>query len=208
MTAWLFDLDGVLVDSVDAYRSAWRRWAEDRGISESAVWSNAHGKRPEDIIRRVAPESDICAALQAFDETLAESAAECKAIPDAAECLAVLEPHRWAIVTSGRRAHVLACLQHCSLPVPFVLICGDEISRGKPDPECFLRAASRLHVESGACAVVEDAPVGIEAAHAAGMRAIAITTTHSARELAAADEIYTSLRDLTPRLVGHLGARA
>ncbi len=202
MGAWLFDLDGVLVNSVAAYSSAWRRWAKERGISESAIWVDAHGKRPEDIIGRVTSGSDLESGLRAFDEALAAAAAACKPMPDAVECLATLDPGSWAIVTSGRRGHVRACLQHCGLPVPRVLVCGDEVSRGKPDPECYLAAAAGLAVEPAACAVVEDAPVGIDAAHAAGMRAIAITNTHSASELLAADEIYSSLRDLTASLHG------
>jgi sugar-phosphatase len=82
-----------------------------------------------------------------------------------------------------------------------VLVCGDEISRGKPDPECFLQAAERLRAEPASCTVIEDAPAGIQAAQAAGMSTIAITTTHDASELAAADETFASLRDAAPRLL-------
>jgi len=201
MLVWLFDLDGVLVDSGPAYRAAWGRWAEDHGIDEAAIWSDAHGKRPEDIIRRVAPDLNVGDALTAFDKALTATADGSKAMPGAVECLAALTPRSWAIVTSGRGLHVRACLKQCGLPMPAVLVCGDEISRGKPDPECFLQAAERLHAEPAFCTVIEDAPAGIQAAQAAGMSTIAITTTHDASDLAGADETFASLRDAAPRLL-------
>lgn len=99
---WLFDLDGVLVDSGRAYRAAWARWAEEHGIDEAAIWADAHGKRPEDIIRRVAPALSVGDTLIAFDKALADAADGCKAMPGAMECLHALTPRSWAIVTSGR----------------------------------------------------------------------------------------------------------
>jgi hypothetical protein len=137
MCAWLFDLDGVLVNSTPAYRAAWARWAQEHGVAEAAVWSDAHGKRPEDIIRRVSPDLNVSDALIAFDRALAAEADGCKAMPGAGRCPDALVSGSWAIVTSGRRAHVRACLAHCDLPTPAVLVCGDDISRGKPARECF-----------------------------------------------------------------------
>jgi sugar-phosphatase len=158
----LFDLDGVLVESGPAYRSAWASWAALHGIEETQIWADAHGRRPEEIIRRVAPDLDFTEALVAFDSVLAaETAAGRKAMPGAADCLAALPWSRWAIVTSGRSDHVGACLTQCGFPAPPALVCGDEVSRGKPDPECFLLAADRLKGRPGACIVVEDAPAGI-----------------------------------------------
>lgn len=205
MVAWLFDLDGVLVDSGPAYRGAWARWAEDHGIDEAAIWSDAHGKRPEDIIRRVAPDLSVGDAVTAFDTALAARARWVRSDAGAVECLAALAPRSWAIVTSGRGLHVRACLKQCGLPAPFVLVCGDDISRGKPDPECFLKAAGRLGAEPASCTVIEDAPAGIKAAQAAGMSTIAIATTHDASELAGADETFASLRDAAPRLLTRAG---
>ena len=199
--ALLFDLDGVLVDSVPAYRIAWAHWAADHGVDEAVVWSDAHGRRPEDIIRRVAPDLQLDDALPAFDKAFAAASGACKAMPGAVECLSALLPRSWAIVTSGRSSHVRACLQRCGLPAPTALVCGDEISRGKPDPECFVLGAQRLLVEPRSCTVIEDAPAGIEAARAAGMSVIAVTTTHDASELAGADEILGSLHAATPCLL-------
>lgn len=107
---------------------------------------------------------------------------------------------RWAIVTSGRRDHVLAGLARSGLPIPSVLVCGEDVTHGKPAPDCFLAAARRLGVRPASCTVVEDAPVGIMAAKAAGMEVVAIATTHQTSELAAADRVYASLQEAAPYL--------
>ena len=77
------------------------------------------------------------------------------------------------------------------------MICADEITRGKPDPEGYLTAASRLGYSSVDCLVIEDAPAGIESARAAGMRVIAITTTYARESLMGADAVVERLTDLT-----------
>src|SRR5256885_266968 len=77
-----------------------------------------------------------------------------------------------------------------------LVICADEISQGKPHPEGYLTAAARLAVSPGDCIVVEDTPPGIEAAHNAQMRAIAVSTTYSREHLADADLIVARLTDL------------
>jgi sugar-phosphatase len=172
----LFDLDGVLLDSVPAYRRAWARWASEYGVQEAAIWSDAHGRRPRDIIERVAPTLQIERALVAFDRALEAERDGCTAMPGATECLRSLNSP-WAIVTSGRRRHVEASLRAVGLPSPPVLVCGDDVSRGKPHPDGFLAAPRALHTEPPACVVIEDAPAGITAARSAGMLPVALTTT-------------------------------
>ena len=73
------------------------------------------------------------------------------------------------------------------------MVCADEVSRGTPDPEGYLTAARRRGVDPGGCLVIEDAPAGLGAARAGGMRSIGITTTHSEDELQGADAITSSL---------------
>ena len=198
----LFDLDGVLVDSTSVYRAAWARWAAIHGVPEERIWADAHGRRPEDIVRRVAPALDLVAALDEFDIALDDHLeAGCAVMPGARECLAQLSACRWAIVTSGRRRHVNALLAGCGLPTSSVLVCGEDTTRGKPDPNCFLLAMQRLAASPAACTVVEDAPAGIQAAKAAGIFVIGVATTHDMDELAMADQAYPSLAEATPLLV-------
>jgi sugar-phosphatase len=80
------------------------------------------------------------------------------------------------------------------------MVCGDEVAHGKPDPEGYLAAAAKLGIAPAGCVIVEDAPSGVEAAHNAGMRVIAVTTTHPAKELSAADAVTDTLSALTVRI--------
>jgi sugar-phosphatase len=80
--------------------------------------------------------------------------------------------------------------------VPSVLITADDVKRGKPNPEVYLLAAARLDVRPEKCVVIEDAPAGISAAHAAGMRVIAVASTHSQAELGEADVRAERLADI------------
>jgi len=109
----------------------------------------------------------------------------------------MLPPDRWAIVTSGIRAIAEFRIRHTGLPMPSVMICAEDLSRGKPDPEGYLTAALRLGRASKDCIVIEDAPAGIEAAHNAGMRVIAIAATYPADQLQAADLVVEQLTDLS-----------
>jgi sugar-phosphatase len=99
-------------------------------------------------------------------------------------------------VTSGTRAIASFRLNLVGIPIPPVMVCADEISQGKPHPEGYLTAASGLGFKSEDCVVIEDTPPGIEAAHAAGMRAIAVAATYPRARLLAADAIVERLADL------------
>jgi sugar-phosphatase len=98
----------------------------------------------------------------------------------------------WAVATSGTRAVATDRLQRAGLPIPGVLICAEDVPRGKPSPDVYLLAAAGLGVVPSQCLVIEDAPAGIEAARAAGMGVVALTTTHRREELRA-DAWTTSL---------------
>jgi sugar-phosphatase len=200
VSAVLFDLDGVLVDSVAVYRCAWASWAERYGISEKSIWADAHGRRPRDIIARVAPTIPPETALAAFDSALETQRHRCAAMAGARECLDALDVP-WAIVTSGRRCHVPGVLKSAEIPQPQVLVCGDDVTRGKPHPDGFLRAATQLSVTPSSCVVVEDAPKGITAALAAGMHAIGVATTHRSQELSAAEVTFPNLTAAAPYLL-------
>ena len=111
--------------------------------------------------------------------------------------LEMLPPDRWAIVTSGIRAIAEFRIRQMGLPMPSVMICAEDLSRGKPDPEGYLTAAMHLDQPPKDCIVIEDAPAGIEAAHNAGMRVIAIAATYPADQLQAADLVVERLTDIS-----------
>jgi sugar-phosphatase len=194
--ALLFDLDGVLVDSAACVEATWRRWAIVHDLDPAAVIAEAHGRRSIDTIRRVAPHlgaEEEVAALAASEATTAEGVYE---VPGARSLLAQLPPRHWAIVTSGIRSVASFRIAHTHLPMPTVLVCADEISRGKPDPEGYLIAAHRLGIAPANCIVVEDAPAGLEAARAARMRSIAIASTYAPDALHAASFCIPTLDKL------------
>lgn len=108
-------------------------------------------------------------------------------VPGAHELIQRLPSGSWAVVTSGLRRIAAQRLRHVGLPIPGVLVCADDLQRGKPDPEGYLAAAARLGVTPAGCVVIEDTPAGIAAGRAAGMRTIAVTGTYDQDALAAAD---------------------
>jgi sugar-phosphatase len=107
-----------------------------------------------------------------------------------------LPQERWTIVTSSTRRLLLARLGAAGLPVPERIISGDDVERGKPDPEPYRRGAELLGLRPQECVVVEDAPSGVGAGKAAGCRVLGVLGTHSAEELSEADWVVPSLEEL------------
>jgi mannitol-1-/sugar-/sorbitol-6-phosphatase len=194
--AILFDLDGVLVDSTPAVERVWRRWAAAHNVDPEYVVSMAHGRRSVETIRVVAPE------MKAEEENLKVEQMEIEdkegivVIPGAPELLRSLPPERFTIVTSATPALAVARLGYAELPVPKRFVSADDVVNGKPDPEPYLKGAALLGFGAKDCIVIEDVPAGVQSAKAAGMRAIALTTTYPAAELSAADVILSSCRDI------------
>jgi sugar-phosphatase len=199
--AVLFDADGVLVDSDRGYRTVWERWSRLHGLDPRAVLAATHARRPLDTIADVAPHLDAPAEYARLVDYVAECADAFPVYPGAAALLAQLPPHRWAVVTSGDAHSVRARLQVGGLPLPAVLVDGQAVSRGKPDPEGYLLAAERLGVEPSDCLVVEDAPAGIRAGREAGATVLALTTSHDAEELRDADVVVDSLAHAQPHIL-------
>lgn len=194
--ALLFDLDGVLVDSTANVERHWREWAETNDLDAERILSVVHGRRAIDSIREQAPHLDAEHELATLIEAEMRDTSGILVFDGAAALLSSIPHGRWAIVTSGTHGVASARLQTARLPIPDVLITADRVSRGKPDPEGYLAAAAALGLTAGGCIVVEDAPAGVEAARRAGMRCIAVTTTHRETELAEATAVVRQLRDI------------
>jgi mannitol-1-/sugar-/sorbitol-6-phosphatase len=195
--AILFDLDGVLVDSAECIERTWRGWATRHHLDPDSVIALAHGRRAIETVRLIAPELSADAELAALAASEATTAEGIYEIPGARELLELLPAGGWAVVTSGIRPVAEFRLRYTRLPLPAVMICADEITRGKPHPEGYLVAAARLGVSAADCVVIEDTPAGIESAHAAGMRVVAIAATYPLDSLRAADAVVERLTDLT-----------
>jgi sugar-phosphatase len=181
--AILFDLDGVLIDSTICIARHWREWAHQHGLDLAAIMRVAHGIRTVETMRLVAPHLDAEEEAGRFTAVEVVDTEGVVAIEGASQLLSRLPQDVWAIVTSGSRELAMARLRRAGLPIPRTLVAADDVKQGKPTPEPYLVAAKRLGIAPSRCVVVEDAPAGIEAAHAAGMQVIAMTTTHSRDEL-------------------------
>jgi len=192
----LFDLDGVLVDSTRSVDRQWRRWAKDVGVDPERVLEIAHGRRTIEVVRLMAPHLDAEAEVMRIEEREAADTEDVSVMPGAAALLATIPHGRWCVVTSG--THYLASnrLRNANLPVPNVLVAADDVTHGKPHPEPYLKGAQLLGMNAVDCLVIEDAPLGIQAAHAAGMKAIGLTSTYAAAELSEADAVVNELVQL------------
>ncbi|MGW7437516.1 HAD-IA family hydrolase [Streptomyces sp. NPDC054849] len=172
--AVLFDLDGVLVRSMGLIERILREWATGHGLDTDAVVALSHGRRDIDLVRLVVPHLDAEAETARITRREERDFAGLEAVPGAPELVAALPPDRWAIVTSGTRAVALGRLDAAGVPRPVHLVAAEDITRGKPDPEGYIRGAALLGVDPARCVVVEDAPSGAAAAAAAGMRCVGV----------------------------------
>ena len=192
-SALLFDLDGVLVDSTRSVDRQWRIWAREQGIDEEKVMALAHGVRTIDVIRAVAPHLDAEAEVRKLESREAEDHDGVAVMPGAAELVRAIPEGRWCVVTSGTRHLARARLRLAGIPIPMILITADDVANGKPYPEPYLQAAELLGVDPKECLVIEDAPAGIQSAHAGGMKVIGLTSTYPASALSEADVVVRKL---------------
>jgi len=193
--AVLFDLDGVLVDSTRSVERQWRLWAEEHHIDPEKILEIAHGRRTVEVIQLLAPHLELETEVRRVEEREAHDTDGVAVMPGAAGLLKAIPEGLWAVVTSGTTHLATSRLRHANLPLPKVLVSADEVKEGKPHPEPYLMGARLLGRQAAECLVIEDAPAGIEAAHAAGMKAIGLTSTFSASELHA-DSVVEDLRHL------------
>ena len=178
--AFLFDMDGTLLNSIDSANRAWSLWAARHGVDFEEMRAHMHGMRAVETIRRWGPAHlDVEAEYEALTIAEMEDVDNITAIRGAGAFLQALPPDRWALVTSAPRRLALRRIEAAGLPIPPLLVTADDVANGKPAPDCFLMAAEQLGVAPEDCLVWEDAPAGIAAAKAAGMECIVITAAHA-----------------------------
>jgi len=184
--AFLFDLDGVLIDSTPAVRRVWTRWAVERGFDADAVVAHAHGRPSLSTVKYFLPHSDHEAENREVERREIEDVQGVVVMPGAVELLTSLPPHRWTIATSCTRGLAEARLRAAGLPIPQCMVTATDVTLGKPDPEPFRKAAAKLGFRPADCIVCEDVPAGVMAGKAAGARVVALRTTFPDAELRAA----------------------
>lgn len=195
-SAILFDLDGVLVDSTPSVDRFWRWWAAENGLDPETAVNVAHGRRTVETVRILKRELNAEVEAVKLEKMEADRTADVTVMPGAAELLASLPRERWCIVTSGTRYLATSRIAAGKLPTPEILITADDVKNGKPHPEPYLKGAQLLGIEPRHGLVVEDAPAGIRAAHAAGMKVIGLASTYKPEDLSGADAVVLSFIEL------------
>ena len=195
--AFLFDLDGVLVDSRAVVERTWQRWAAERHpIDVAKVLHVAHGRRARDTLLILAPHLATDEEVAWLDATELVDVEGLRVIPGARELVTSLPRDRWAIVTSCGRELARRRLSAAGVPAPDVMVVAEDSKRGKPAPDAYLLGAERLGVAPADCIVFEDAPAGVAAGKAAGATVIGLTTNYEPRHLTEAKATIPDLRSI------------
>lgn len=212
MYGLIFDMDGVLIDSAEPHWQSWRRLAGELGceLSEEG-FTQTFGRQNRDIIpfffghddeptiRRLGDRKEELYREIIRDRIPAMDGAVdlVRACHDAGFAL--------AIGSSGPPENINLVLQGLQIePLFRAVITSKQVTCGKPDPQVFNLAAAGLGISTDRCAVIEDAPAGVEAALSAGAAAIALTGTHPPEALVAAHRVVSSLRELSPASIRNL----
>ncbi|RLK58961.1 HAD family hydrolase [Actinokineospora cianjurensis] len=210
--AALFDMDGTLADSEPRSRWAWRKLFRTYGLAlDDVELKTFSGRRGQDVLAErthLFPADTTVDGL--FDEAMGYWAVadvpSAVAVPGAPELVRAVHAAGVpaAIVSSGRRADVHGLLAELGLGEFFaVVVAAEDVTEGKPHPEGFLTACTRLGVSAEDVVVFEDAPAGVAAAKAAGAVCVAVTTTRPHEQLAAADLVVADFVGMTwPPSVG------
>jgi mannitol-1-/sugar-/sorbitol-6-phosphatase len=199
--AILFDLDGTLVDSTVCVERHWQEWANKHSLNSEEILKISHGRPTIDTMRLVAPYLNVENEAEALDASQAINLSGVVAVPGAIALLNSLPKNKWAIVTSADRQIATNRLLHVGIPLPECLITTDDVEQYKPHPEGYLKAARYLSVAPEHCVVIEDAPVGLQAARAARMKAIAVAATYSPKDLSLADICIPALANISVKPV-------
>jgi beta-phosphoglucomutase len=203
-------MDGVLIDSYHSHFESWRRVAaENSRVYSEAQFAAGFGRTSREVIAEQwqgEPLSDdqIAAIDQRKEAIFREIIG--RDFPAMEGAVALIESlvqacFRVAVGSSGPTENVRLAIERLGIGrLLSATVTGHDVKRGKPDPQVFLLAAERISVPPSRCVVVEDAPVGVEAARRGGMRAIGLASTgRTAEQLRAADLVVQSLRELSPQ---------
>lgn len=200
-------MDGVLVNSKAVIERVLQRWADRRGLDREAMLHLPHGQKTSDTVRDVAPHLNLREEVAWLDAEEERDLAGIVEVPGASTLVRALAPEEWALVTSAGRDLAAMRLAAAQVPLPRSIVSGESVRRGKPDPEGYLMGARLLGRRPEECVVLEDAPAGIAAGLAAGMRVIGVATTYDRARLAplGCTAIVSTLADIA---VGRRGGDA
>jgi beta-phosphoglucomutase len=182
---FIFDLDGVIVDSTALHTRVWERYLEPFGIDSARIQERMHGKRNDEIVRELfgagLSEEELFrhgAAKEALYREMIAPHLESLLVPGIREFLAAYEGIPIGLASNAEPANVECILENAGLKNRFrVIVDGDQVSRPKPWPDIYLKAAAALGLAPEDCVVFEDSLTGISAALSAGATVVGLTTT-------------------------------
>lgn len=209
----LFDWDGVVIDSSSQHERSWELLAAERGLAlPEGHFKKGFGKKNEIIIPTLGWGDDplLIGKLADRKEALYRELVAAEGVtilPGALELLQALKEKGIprAVGSSTPRENLDALFASTGLDLLFdAVVCGSDVSHGKPDPEVFLSGAEKLGLPRQRCIVIEDAFAGIEAAHRAGMKVVGVATTNPVDSLTMCDLAVVSLEEVTPHRLSKL----
>lgn len=214
----LWDVDGTLVDTAALHFAAWQRLAEDLNSSfDEAQFAATFGRRNPEIIREIFDpnytDADVDRLGTQKEDYYRAAARETgiELLPGVRDLLAQLQVagFKQAIGSSAPRGNLDLLMELTSINQYFeAIVSMEDTTRGKPDPQVFLIAAQKLGIAPEKCVVMEDAPAGVQAAKAAGAKAIGLTFVGhhptSRLEEAGADLVVRTFEDISVETVRHL----
>lgn len=206
----IFDMDGVLADTGPIHFESWVKMANEIGVKFTRdFFEDTFGQQSVIITRKLlgdeVDDKELVKRANLKERYYREMVRDnLEPLPGAIELIKTLKDKRLklAVGSSGPPENVELLLNSLKVKKYFdVIITAAEVSKSKPEPDVFLIAAKKVNVKPENCIVIEDAPVGIEAAKRADMKSIAITTTHDKNELSSADLIvkdlsFVSIKDI------------
>ncbi len=219
VSAVIFDFDGVLADTEDLHCAAFQQVARDRGfaLSRDDYYRRFLGLPDHDCIAALCAEAGQPPPAAELDRLVArkrlrfaELSQTTDLYPGVAAALRRLHPHfALAIASGAARDEIEAVLGRAQVRRLFgAVVAAEDVAAGKPAPDPFLCALDRLNrrrprpLDSRECVVVEDSPAGVAAARAAGMRCIAVATSHDRVAFAAADAVIDGVAHLRAEDLG------
>lgn len=201
----IWDLDGVLVDTASQHYAAWRDTLVRRGINFSYEdFRQTFGMRNEEIIKKILGDSISKKEMKTIASEKEKAFrgqinGNLESLPGVKKLLKELKDKRYrmALATSAPKKNVIAILEALQISEYFeAIVTGDDVTEGKPNPEVFVKAAEKLGAPTANCLVFEDSIAGIQAAKGAGMKCIAVSTSHHAEKLCQADVVVESLEEV------------
>ncbi|PSU70865.1 HAD-IA family hydrolase [Photobacterium phosphoreum] len=193
---FIFDVDATLVDTIAVIDEIWKEWSAVKKLNFTDVRPFVHGRKINETLAEINPKYNTEDGVLEVKCIAVEKMKKAKAITGALKFVKQIPNEMWSIATSGPRQVAVTSLKASGFSLPEVMVCGEDVTQGKPHPEPFLTAAKQLNLLPKQCVAFEDSPVGIRSALEAGCFTIALTTSHAKHELEEANVIIDDFADI------------